>query len=104
MNNFVLSPEAEEDIFEIWSYLATEVNVEMADKVEAHLFDAFALLSRNPGIGHKRQDLTSIPVLFYRAFPYQYMIIYRPKTPLEIVALLHAKRNVKKLLKKRETR
>ena len=104
MNSFVLSPEAEEDIFEIWSYLANEVNVEFADQIESNLFDAFALLSRNPGLGHKRQDLTRIPVLFYRVFPYQYMIIYRLKTPLEIVALLHAKRNVKKILKNRETR
>jgi len=32
------------------------------------------------------------------------MIIDRLKTPLEIVALLHAKRNVKNILKKRETR
>lgn len=104
MNSFVLSPEAEEDIFEIWSYLANEVNVEFADQIESSLFDAFALLSRNPGLGHKRQDLTSIPVLFYRAFPYHYIIIYRPKTPLEIVALLHAKRDTKKILKNRETR
>jgi hypothetical protein len=55
-------------------------------------------------LGHKRQDLTSISVLFYRAFPYQYMIIYGLKTQLEIVALLHAKQNVKKILKNRETR
>jgi len=103
MNSFVLSPQAEEDIFEIWSYLANEVNVQFADQIESNLFNAFAVLSRNPGLGHKRQDLTSTPVLFYRAFPFPYMIIYRLKTPLEIVALLHAKRNVKKILKNRET-
>ncbi len=102
MNSFILSPEAEDDIFEIWSYLANEVNVEFADQVESKLFDDFALLSKSPGLGHKRQDLTSIPVLFYRAFPYPYLIIYRLKTPLEIVALLHAKRNVKNILKNRE--
>jgi plasmid stabilization system protein ParE len=104
MNAFILSPEAEEDVFEIWSYLANEVNVEFADRIESKLFDAFALLSRNSGLGHKRQDLTSIDVLFYRAFPYQYMIIYRPKAPLEIVALLHARRDVRKILKDREPR
>ena len=104
MNSFILSPEAEDDIFEIWSYLSNEANVEFADHVESKLFDDFALLSKSPGLGHKRQDLTSIPVLFYRAFPYQYLIIFRLKTPLEIVALLHAKRNVKNILKNRETR
>ena len=103
MNSFVLSPEAEADIFEIWTYLATEVNVAFANQIESSLFEAFALLSGNPDLGHKRQDLTNISVLFYRAFPYQYMIIYGLKTPLEIVALLHAKRNIKKILKNRET-
>jgi len=68
MSSFVLSPEAEEDMFEIWSYLANDVNVEFADQIESNLFDAFALLSRNPGLGHKRQDLTSIPVLFIERF------------------------------------
>jgi plasmid stabilization system protein ParE len=48
MNSFVLSPEAEDDIFENWSYLANEVNVEFADQIESYLFDAFALLSKNP--------------------------------------------------------
>ena len=47
MNSFVLSPEAEEDIFEVWTYLANEVNVEFANQIESNLFDAFALLSRN---------------------------------------------------------
>ena len=68
MNSFVLSPEAEEDIFEIWSYLANEVNVAFANQIESNLFDAFALLSRSPGLGHKRQDLTSIPCCFIERF------------------------------------
>lgn len=68
----------------------------------SELFDDFALLERSPGLGHKRQDLTNFPVLFYRAFPYQYMIIYRPGSPLEIVGVLHAKRNLKRLLKQRK--
>ena len=41
MNSFVLSPEAEEDIFEIWTFLANEVNVEFANQIESNLFDAF---------------------------------------------------------------
>ena len=53
MNSFVLSPEAEEDIFEIWSYLANEVKVEFADQIESNLFDAFALLS-NGGFNSRR--------------------------------------------------
>ncbi len=33
------------------------------------VFDDFELLARNPGMGHKRQDLTKFPVLFAERFP-----------------------------------
>jgi toxin ParE1/3/4 len=101
MSGYILSPESEEDIFGIWSYLAQEANVEIANRIESELFEKFDLLAQNPGLGHKRQDLTKFPVLFYRAFPYEYMILYRQKTPLEIVAVLHAKRHIKRILKQR---
>jgi plasmid stabilization system protein ParE len=32
---------------------------------------------------------------------YQYMVVYRAGAPLEIIAVLHAKRNVKRLLNQR---
>ena len=103
MNGYILAPESQEDIFEIWSYLAAEAGVEFANQVESELFDDFGLLARSPGIGHKRQDLTKFRVLFYRAFPYQYMIVYRQeKAGVEIVGILHAKRDIKKILKKRK--
>jgi plasmid stabilization system protein ParE len=52
MSGYILSPESEEDIFEIWSYLAMEAGVGLASQVESELFHDFALLARNPGIGH----------------------------------------------------
>lgn len=54
MNSYILSPQAEEDIFEIWSYLASVANADFADQIESKLFDDFESLSRNPGLGHKR--------------------------------------------------
>ena len=70
--------------------------------MESKLFENFATLARNPGLGHKREDLTRLPVRFYRAFPYQYMIVYRPTSPLEIVSVLHGRRNLKEVLERRE--
>lgn len=52
-----------------------------------------------PGMGHKRLDLTQRDVLFWLVHPY--LIIYRGSKPLRIVRVVHAKRNVKKLLQKR---
>jgi len=102
MRGYVLSPESDQDLFEIWSYLSVEASVEFANQVESELFADFELLAQNPGIGHTRRDVTSIPVLFFRAFPYQYMIIYRQKkTAIEIVAVLHAKRDIRAALRHR---
>ena len=65
------------------------------------LFEEFERLSRNPGLGHQRTDLTDLPVLFRRAFPFQYLVIYRQRTPLEIIAVFHAKRDISELLSER---
>ena len=55
------------------------------------------LLADNPGIGHLRSDLTPQDVRFWSVF--RYLVIYRPDTkPLEIVRVLHGKRDVRRLL------
>jgi len=63
------------------------------------LLDAFTGLSEFPGKGHKRADLISRAVLFFSV--YQYMIVYRRRTPLEIVAVLHGERDVKRMVRNR---
>ena len=71
----------------------------MADRVEEMILEKRALAS-DPGIGHRRSDLTAAPVRFFAV--YSYLIVYRPSTkPLQIVALLHGARDVLTLLKKR---
>jgi len=62
-------------------------------------FAHFSQLAESPRIGHKREDLTSREVLFWRV--HSYLIVYRDSNPLRIVRVLHGKRDVKKLLKKR---
>ena len=97
MSTFVLAPDAEEDLFQIWSYLFQKAGLELADRIQGELFDAFSTVATAPGLGHSRTDLTTAPVLFFPV--YQYMIVYRAKTPLEIVRVLHGKRDVKRILK-----
>jgi plasmid stabilization system protein ParE len=101
MSGYVLSAEAEEDIFQIWRYLAENAGLETANRVESKLYEAFELLSQTSGLGHKRFDLTEQSVLFFRVRPYSYLVIYRPRTPLEVVAVLHGKRNLASLLQDR---
>jgi antitoxin ParD1/3/4/toxin ParE1/3/4 len=72
----------------------------MADRVEEVILEKFAALPGDPGIGHRRSDLTSADVRFFPV--YSYLIVYRPTTkPLPIVAVLHGARDVLALLKKR---
>lgn len=101
MSGYVLSSEAEEDIFRIWEYLAEKAGLETANRIEAKIYKMFELLMKTPGIGHQRPDLTEHPGLFFRVRPHAYLIVYRPKTPLEIVAVLHGRRNVTELLSDR---
>src|SRR4051812_8198799 len=98
MADFILAPVARDDLHEIWDYYASEVgNVDLADRIRDELFTAFDKLARNPGIGHFRRDLAAEPLRFWQVR--QYLIIYRSeKRPMEIVRVLHVKRDVQALL------
>lgn len=96
MNSFRLSPEAARDIEEIWEYLARD-SVRAARRVRLELLAACRRLAQHPGLGHRREDLTDKPVLFWPV--YSYLIIYNPATePLEIVRILHGTQDLPRLL------
>ena len=97
MKPYLVSLEAEDDLRQIWRYLLGEAGLEIANRIQGELVDAFEGLAMTPGKGHKRTDLTSRDVLFLSV--YQYMIVYRRAELVEIVAVLHGKRDLKRLLK-----
>ena len=54
-----LSEKANEDLFEIWYYIAIENNNRTAaDKFVEKLDDQFQLLAKNPHIGSSRENLS----------------------------------------------
>jgi len=54
-------------------------------------------IAQNPHIGHRRQDLTDKPVLFWSEG--RYLIINNPaRTPVEIVRVLHGAWKVPKMI------
>ena len=66
--------------------------VDAADRWIGKLFNAFEALARTPGMGHKREDLTDYPVLFWPVG--SYLIIYRAEQrPVEIVAVTQGSRD-----------
>jgi toxin ParE1/3/4 len=99
VSDFVLAPVARDDLHEIWVYYAIEIhNVDVADRIRDELFQAFNELVKMPGMGHYRGDLSTESLRFWRVR--DYLVIYRSeKRPLEIVRVLHGKRDVQALLK-----
>ena len=96
MSSFRLAPEAARDIEEIWEYIARD-SVRAARRVRLGLLAACRRLAQHPGLGHRREDLTDKPVLFWPV--YSYLIIYNPATePLEIVRILHGAQDIPRLL------
>ncbi len=83
MKRFKLSPEAAQDIREIWAYIAAD-SIKAARRLRLQIFDACRRIADNPGIGNSREDLTDKPVLFWPAG--SYLIIYTDRKPAPIIA------------------
>lgn len=95
MNKFELARRALGDLQEIWEFVS-EDSFTVADRLLEEFYLAFDRLAGMPGMGHKREDLTGRDVLFWTL--HSYLIIYKNSQPLRVVRIIHAKRNVKKLL------
>ena len=102
MSTYALTPLAKADIFEIWSYVAEE-SENAADRVEQAIYEACAFVAEAPMRGHSRTDLTTRSLRFWTLTRYpNYTVVYRPETaPLQVVAVLHGKRNIRRLLEQR---
>jgi plasmid stabilization system protein ParE len=99
VNQYVLNVDAEQDLNEIWEYIADD-SIDAADRWIAKLFDAFESLAQSPGIGHKREDLTALPVLFWPVGAY--LILYRVQAEwIEIVAVTQGARDIPTFLSQR---
>lgn len=102
MSGYVLGRGAESDLDAIWEYIAQD-NVDAADRWIGKLFDAFECLGQSPGIGHKRADLTPLPLLFWAVG--MYLIIYRAeRSQVEIVAVTQGSRDIPAFLQRRVPR
>jgi plasmid stabilization system protein ParE len=103
MSAYVFTPRAKADIFEIWSYIADH-SEDAADRVERAIFDACIFVSEFPLRGHSRPDLIKRSLRFWTLTRYpNYSVVFRPEaTPVQIVAEMHGKRNIRRILKQRQ--
>ena len=97
MKRYVLSAEAEKDLDSIKSYLLRQAGLQVTRYVLRELRSAMRFLAKTPRAGHNRKDLTEEPVLFWAVF--SYLIVYDPeRRPMEIVRVLHGKRDLTAIL------
>ncbi len=91
MLRLILSPDATQDLDDIWDYIATN-NQSAANKVIDEIATQFELLRQMPEAGRSRSELQ----MGLRSFPVgRYLIFYRPSaTSVEIVRVLHSARDV----------
>ena len=96
MKRYIVAPEAEQDLDDIKAYLTDDGGPRVARSVLKQIKDAVEFLSRTPGAGHLREDLTNAPVKFWSVF--SYLIIYKPAPrPIEIVRIVHGGRDMGRL-------
>lgn len=91
--DFVLTPDAADDLVDIWEYLADEENEATADRMIRRLYGEFQKLSEMPAMGHYREDLLDRRHRFWNAW--SYVIAYRwEDKPLPIISIVHGARDL----------
>ena len=91
MSDDALHPDGLADLDEIYEYVANH-GFDVADRAIENGFESIATLATSPQQGHRRMDLTSAPLLFWRV--YSYLIAYAPdERPLWVVAVIHGQRS-----------
>lgn len=102
MKGYRLSVPAQEDLNGIFDYYFEEAGFRVARKMAVEFVEAFRAIGRNPGIGHKRQDLAgNRPLLFWPMK--DYLILYRTLGgSIEIAMIVHGSRDVARLIRRRK--
>lgn len=100
---FQFTPRAIDDLDAIWTFIAAD-NPRAADRVESAILSACAMLSRLPSLGSKRAEITPLPIRFWSLTRYpNFVLVYYPDSkPLQVIAVLHASRDIAKLIEERE--
>ncbi len=97
MNRHIVTPAARIDLIDIWTYLADNASVDLADRIVGELHGAMERIAELPGIGHIREDLGDDALRVVTV--YKYLIIYRSEPrPVHIIRVVHGARDVPRVL------
>ena len=93
--NYRISRSAERDLADILDYISAD-SPKAADRLEEDFFEAFELLGTAPGAGHRRPDLTDLPLRFFTVRRH-IIAYYAEASPIEIVRIVSGVRDLPKL-------
>jgi len=90
------TPDATEDLNQIWLYLALEADIDIADGFVDQIRDKCYNISLSPGGYRLRPEL--LPLI--RSFPFKnYVIFYTPlESGIEVFRVIHAARDIPEVL------
>ena len=92
-HDFVLTPDAADELLAIWQYLTDNDSEGAADRVIERLYGECQKPNEMPRMGHYRDDLLDRRHRFWNVW--SYVIAYRwEKKPTQIVAIVHGARDL----------
>ncbi len=93
MTGYRLTRSAEADLAEILNHIAAHSGVARALHVHVHFVQAFETLAANPGIGHRKPELTADPLRWWGVF--RFLVVYDAGgKPIDVVRVLHGARDL----------
>lgn len=98
-HSLAITRRADQDLGEIWDYLASAAGPDVADEVTAAITAEFDRLARSPGIGHRHAHVKNPS---YRVrLVHSYLIVYRTKgRTLFISRVVHGRRDLRRLFRR----
>lgn len=96
MKRFRIAQRALRDLEEIDEFISAD-SPEAAHRLLDHFYRTFHLIAQMPGMGHRRDDLTYRNIRFWSLD--SYVIVYFPAEPLQIVRVVHSRRDIRGLLR-----
>lgn len=95
MRSLLLTPDAHDDLTEIWQNISDH-SEDAADRMIAHIFSDLDRLLTFPGIGHTRDDVQVRSYRFWSVRPF--VIAYRySSTERMVMRVIHGARDIRSM-------
>jgi toxin ParE1/3/4 len=95
MRTLLLTPDANEDLIEIWQKISDH-SVDAADRMIERICQDLDMLCRFPGFGHVREDVKVQSYRFWTVHPF--VIVYRySSAELMVMRVIHGHREFRAL-------